>query len=314
MHNLHDLQTRHPTRNDLPAITSFANTIAQMDVGLESVTTLRDLQNLWDSPVVDLRRDMLLVLDGQGNIVGNCVALLMPPAPQVYQEINLHPIFRNRGLEEFLLERAEEHARANSKALLPDTPITIAHGVYEKQRWLQALLENNGYSLLRRVRDFRLEMQAPPPIPELAPSIKLRPYDPAKHLERVSAALREIQQHYNYSASSFSEIEFISLDPELVFIALEGRVVVAVVAADLNSADEARLVSVAARHQWASTGVLAAVLQTGLRTLYQQGVRSVRMTVSAPDHYPFTAALTAVGMQPRPHSLIYTKDLRVPAD
>lgn len=301
---MQNIQTRHPTRDDLPALASFANTIAQLDVGLPAVTSVEALQQLWDNPDIDLSRDMLLVVDRDGNIVGNLSALLLPPYTQVYQEINLHPIYRNRGLEDFLLERAEEHARANADVAPPDTPLRIVHGIYDRQTWLKTLLENNGYALYETVQSRVVTSTTPPPIPDLPPGVVLRPYVPAADAERLVGMLREIAQHY--PSATLPTVAVAGLDPSLVFLAHQGAAVVAVVVANGDGV----LTTIAERPQWADSGALLAVLRTAQRALFQRGVTTMQFQLHNPAHFPFTHALDASGMHPHHTSLIYAKRLR----
>ena len=308
---MHNLRTRHPTRDDLPALAAFANTIAQMDAGLPQVTSAAEMQALWDAPDVNLARDMLLVVDGQDNIVGNLSALLLPPYTQVYQEINLHPIYRNRGLEDFLLERSEEHARANADVAPADAPLRIVHGVYARQQWLQKLLQNSGYTLFETVQPYTLQLDGPPPLTETPPGATLRPYDATSDRDRLLGTLREIQQHHTDATLPTGEtvLHPATVDPTLVFALWEGNAVVAVVVAALDD-DSGRVDYLGVRHQWAESGALRAVLLTAVRTLYQRGARAVQAMVRNPATFPFLATLDAVGFAAQQASLIFVKLLR----
>ncbi|PJF39863.1 MAG: hypothetical protein CUN55_13460, partial [Phototrophicales bacterium] len=191
--NLRGLEMRHPTIEDIPQIVAFANQCAQMDMGIEQVNTVEQLSAFWQDEQLHPERDILLVVDAHGNMVATLAALIAPPYTYVYQELNIHPIYRGRGLEEFLLERAENHAKLALEYADASTTVMMIHGVHSQRRWLRDLLEKHAYTIVQTITRLALRLDEMRPLPAFPPTIEFRPYTD-QDAGALSTTLREINQ------------------------------------------------------------------------------------------------------------------------
>lgn len=304
------LYTRHPTAADIPAIVAFANQCAQMDVGIEQVNTTDQLWAFWQDATLQPERDILLVLDGRETIVASLTALITPPYTHVYQELNIHPIYRGRGLEAFLLERAETHAQG-ARAYLDETqPVTIVHGVYSRQNWLRTLLAANGYTVGQTITRLASRLDTAMPIPTLPDSVTIRPYanDQAAAL---SAALREINQDIGASRPPSFEALLLhpAFDPALVVVGWQGKAVAAVAVFFAQADDDpssGQLAYVGVRRAWRGDDLGRAVAQVGLRILKAMGVGQAMVVATRP---PLVTYFQHLGFAPVQETLLYQKIL-----
>lgn len=304
------LYTRHPTAADIPAIVAFANQCAQMDMGIAQVNTAEQLLAFWQDPNLHPERDILLVLDGRENIVASLTALITPPYTHVYQEVNIHPIYRGRGLEAFLLERAETHALSAQAYLDEAHPITIVHGVYSRQNWLRALLDTNGYAVAQTVTRLSMALDGPLPIPTLPDGVIIRPYadDQAAAL---SAAIREINQDIGAARPPSFEALLLhpSFDPSLVVAAWQGNAVAGVAILFAHAEDDphsGQLAYVGVRRAWRGDDLGRSVAQIGLRIFQAAGIGGAMVFATRPSIVSYYQYL---GFSTMRETLVYQKIL-----
>lgn len=306
--NLAGLSLRHPTVDDIPALVSFANLIARLDANLQNVNSVEELRGYWQDPTLQPERDILLVVDAQDTIVASLSALLLPPYSHVYQEINVHPAYRGRGLEAFLLERAASHAQAHLHLAPTGDSVRIVHAIWSPQTWLHELLQAAGFQHIATVSQFERRLDSPPPVVEMPPGISMRPFDPAQHHESLHRTLREIHQDGAALPPLRGELPDLPYtDPQRVFTAVEGNAMVAVVI----FGGDGSLMFVGERRNWRGSGAAEAAMAVAARTLYQFGTRRLFLQHHSPlDMHPQRPLLAAAGFVQKADALLFEKTIQ----
>lgn len=302
------LKTRHPSAADIPALVSFANICAQIDLGRGAVNSVEQLQAFWDSPDLHPERDILLVVDANDTIVASLTALITPPYNMVYQELNVHPVYRGQGLEEFLLERAETHAASTLELLDDDIPAAIIHGVPTGLTWLRHLLDAHGYTIGQEIVQLQRDISGGIDIPALPAGVVVQPYADDQ-AAAISTAMREINQDVGEGVLPSFEAILLqpNFDPSLVIAAWQGNAVAAVAILLPTTATTAQAMVVGVRRAWRGEGLGGQVLQIGLRVLKAMGITTVNATVTRPQHATY---LERLGFTPIDTTVIYQKPLR----
>jgi GNAT superfamily N-acetyltransferase len=104
----------------------------------------------------------------------------------------VHPAYRERGLEDWLLARAEEWARARqADARITARPVVLRIVSNYDNAAKHARLMTAGYSPVRHDWVMRIDMTEPPPRPELPPGVRLRSFERGKDERAVHAAIQE---------------------------------------------------------------------------------------------------------------------------
>lgn len=310
--NLPGLQLRHPTANDIPQIVAFANQCAQMDLGIQQVNTIEQLAAFWHDPHLHPERDILLVVDGRDTIVASLTALIVPPYNHVYQELNIHPIYRRRGLEAFLLERAEGHAALALEFADDETPVTIVHGVHSRHQWLRELLDANGYTTDQSLTRLDIDLSTPPPIPTWPDAVTFKPYADA-HAAALSTAIREINQDIGAAQPPTFEALLLhpSFDPAFVTVGWQGHTVAAVAVIFPVADDDphsAQVAYVGVRRAWRGDNLGQSTLQIGLRSVVAQTQQRRAMVFA--NRQPQVEYFQRLGFSIAQVTLIYQKRVR----
>ena len=214
---------RRPTHDDVAAVCALVIATDIEEYG-EPDYEESDVVDDWARDRFDLDRDAWLVDDADGRLVGYADAWDKKPHALVVAELTAHP--DGPDLYPWLLaaisRRAAEHAEVSGSAT---THVFSSEPNRRRANALKAV----GYDVVRVFRRMVAELDAPPPVPDPAPGIVIRPVTPED-----LPVVHEVQQesfasHFDFVRASYDTwrktfVESASYRPELWWIAEdEGR-------------------------------------------------------------------------------------------
>ena len=132
----------------------------------ESTFSQADLEDEWLE--LDLEQDVRVVRDGD-RIVGYCAANERGERWRV--DGYVHPDAFGRGIGRLIAAGLDEDAvRGGARK--------VQNGSLEADSAARRLLESLGYGAVRVFREMRIELEAPPPVPEWPDGLRVVPFDP----------------------------------------------------------------------------------------------------------------------------------------
>jgi mycothiol synthase len=163
------LTARPPRMEDAEAVTDLIAACEMVDQG-EPDIVLEDVRSDWRRPSFDLRRDSLLVLDGE-RPVGYAEVL------HKRVQVEVLPDARGRGVGTALLRWTERRALDD---LPPGETVRVGQTVSDESRAAVRLLKSAGYSPQWNAWILRIRHREPPAPPVLPPGIRIREFAPGE--------------------------------------------------------------------------------------------------------------------------------------
>lgn len=276
-----DLRLRAPSLEDAQAIAELAATCEMTDAG-SSDADAETVRDLWNN--LDLARDAFVVVTAQGRIVGYTgikrygQLLLLDP------HTNVHPDYRGRDLEDFLLQLAEEQGRVLlAKAQGKVSPVIKTWSISPARR---QLLEQHGYGVKSSEITMERDLHASPPIFSALADLDIRqamlPQDEHAVYFVVQEAFQDIG---GYPYRPFQEwrtgvLEIASFDPSMLYVARDGeKVVGAIVCRTYLEAGDGFVHQVAVLPAYRRRGMASGLLQRVFMEYAQRGIFHVVLNV-----------------------------------
>src|SRR6266700_2987335 len=134
---------RHPTMDDLDAVTKLTNAGEIADFGTPE-TTIELVRTRWQAPGVDLAADNWLVISPEGHVVGYA-GISDNEHARVFANIRVHPEYQSQGIATVLLQRVEGRARQHVPSAPPGARVTLNTWTSSRNAAIKQLLEQSGY-------------------------------------------------------------------------------------------------------------------------------------------------------------------------
>ncbi len=314
-----ELIMRAPAMSDLEAVVAMINACTRAEVGVDTFTP-SSLARIWTAAGFDLASDAWLAQTREGQVVG--YAEFGDESPPLPYDVSgwVHPDFRGRGVGARLLALAEERARQAMSDAPPGVWAGLLHSVYATNTSARQWLEQRGCVAVRRWLKMLIEMEAPPPAPQLPDGIAIRAFAPGREDRAVYEAYEEAMadewghppltyeewRHYKIS----SEREF---DPSLWFLALDGGAIAGLAICRWErpgEPDQGHVRDVGVRPAWRRRGIALALLRHVFGEFYRRGKRKVGLGVDATSLTGADRLYVKAGMRPVLEMIIYEKELR----
>jgi mycothiol synthase len=155
---------RRPGEADAGAVAELKRTVEVARHG-ESDETVDLVREEWALPRLDLQRDVWLVEDDRGSLVGYGFCWVEAQPGGIVAEQVVDPAIRGRGLSEYLLEECEERAAELVAAGGPGVEGQLGVWSHHTDAARLELFERHGYrhvrTFLRLDRDLGPEVEAP---------------------------------------------------------------------------------------------------------------------------------------------------------
>lgn len=220
-------RVRRPTTEDAGAVAELKRAVETARHG-ESDETVDLVREEWALPRLDLQRDVWLVDDDRGPLVGYGYCWVeAPPGGMVAEQI-VDPAARGRGLSGFLLELTEERAAELLSAAEPGAEGLLGVWSHHTDKARIELIERRGFqhvrTFLRLDRELGLEVEPP----DWPAGITVRTFRRGRDEAAVHAAGEEaFRDHFRPAEMDLDEwLEFRfsrdDLDAGLWFVAWDG--------------------------------------------------------------------------------------------
>jgi mycothiol synthase len=158
------LRVRRPLPADAGAVAELKRTVEIARHG-DSDETIDLVREEWALPRLDLQRDVWLVEDGHGALVGYGFCWVEAPPGDIVAEQVVRPAARGRGLSEYLLRLCEERAAELLAAGGSAAEGLLGVWAHHTDAGRLALFDRHGYrhvrTFLRLDRDLGPEVEAP---------------------------------------------------------------------------------------------------------------------------------------------------------
>jgi mycothiol synthase len=262
-----------------PAVAADAAAVTELVVALESSLygessfSQADLEDAWSD--LDLGQNARVVCEG-GRIVGYGVVREAGGIGRA--EGYVHPDAVGRGIGAMVATGLEEDAaRRGAHA--------IRNAVLEADSAGRRLLESLGYVAVRVFREMRIELDAPPPVPEWPDGLRAVPFDPDHDARDFHAASEEaFAEHWGRTPRDFESWA-------------------------QRPMASARVLALFTRRPWRRQGMGAALLADAFGRFWERGERSVGLGVDAANDTGAFRLYERAGMTPALGWVIYEKPL-----
>ena len=316
--------SRQAVMDDLPEIHRLEE---KKSLHYNGVTgfSLERLRNEYQTPGFEVNKSVHLVDNPQGELVGLVeVWDESDPAVHPYVWITVDPDLENQGIEDYLIEWAEERAYKVFQRVDPKLRIAIrAHNNHSIKSIQKALL-GAGMKEIRHSFRMRIEMDQVPDAPIWPEGISLRPYNPEQDIRTVYDVDEEVfQDHFGFIKED-PEVGFKkfthhmtgddSYDPSLWYLAVdESDEIVAICLCRRYGTEDKEagyVSSLGVRRPWRRQGIAQALLLEAFGEYYKRGKKKVDLGVDAESLTGATDLYKKVGMFVLRQYDLYEKVLR----
>lgn len=302
---------RPPSLEDLEAAVELLAACDIADYGMPHYSQ-EMLRSNWVG--LDLERDAWLIFTENQRLVGYAGVWYKQPM-RMFSTINVHPEYREQGLENYLLYQTEARAEQHFETAPQGTRITLNTWVSSNSETSEHFLQQEGYELVRHFWQMVIELNEPASVPALPQGIEVETFDPVSDSQPVYQAVEEsFQDHWGHLSSGFEEwrkshLEGEDFDPSLILVARDGDEIAGVVICQ-ECEDGGWIEQLAVRRPWRQHGLGTALLKTMFNEFYLRGVRKVGLLVDAQNLTGATRIYKRAGMRIELQRSAFEKELR----
>ena len=272
----------------------------------------------------DPRRDMVIA-EADSGIVGSVFGSWRKENNGPYRfsfNIVLIPEWRGRGLRRAMLHWMEARLREAAAKLPDDAPKVFAAGAQEQGTSLRALLESEGYRIVRYYHRMVRPLDEPIPDFPMPDGLELRPVTPDQYRAIWDASNEAFQDHWGFSQRPDEYFEWWQneaiFNPSLWQVAWDvatGEVagqIQTVIDATENEAFQRRrgyTETISVRRPYRRRGLARAMIVESLRTLKAQGMTESALHVDSENVTGATRVYADCGFRVEVTRLAYRKPL-----
>jgi mycothiol synthase len=280
-------------RADLPALFELLLTIEQAD-DRNLVQTLADLEREFNDPWSNPETDALAAFTPEGQLVGLARTFQNPqPEDEVrcWLMVEVDPAWRTSGLEEALVDWAEERGRQRLLLTSGESVRVLRSGLQDTQRVRQMQLEQRGFSSVRYFYRMQRDLKEPIAPVQLPGDLALRVYTPELD-GAVHAAFNEaFRDHWSFDPITAEEWQLFvvgrtSFRPDLTYVVMAGEEVAGFTINGISPEENARhgrsegwVEELAVRRPWRKRGVATALLCASMHAFKAEGLQHAMLGV-----------------------------------
>jgi mycothiol synthase len=275
-----------------------------------------------DAPAVTM-------IDPAGLIVG--YAQIASEEPDVVQEWSgcVHPDHLGQGIGSQLLRWAEDTARQRITAIPEGVRAVLHTEIFNRDAAAQTLLEDNGFSLVRRWMHLKIHLTAPPPPPDWPTGISIHTVRKEDWSALGAALDLAFADHWGVIPPSTSESPTLALPlsepgsqqfgrslfntPGLCFMAVAGDEIVASCLCNQTTIEwpgGGRLGSLSVRPEWRRRGLGRALIAHAFRAFWDRGIRQITTDTDADSFFNTPALYQGAGMEVFRYQHLYEKEIK----
>ncbi len=304
---------RRPTLKDAEAVTNLLRVCEIARYG-KAETTLEAICVEMQAPGADLEQGCWLILTQSEQPVGFAMMEQREHAKYLTWG-DVHPEYFGYGLGRFLLQQAEERARQQISLAPPGARISLQTSMASRNVAKQRLVEELGYTLVRRFLRMYIELNEAPVEPQWAQSISVQCFVPGMERAVYEADEEAFHDHWGHTPMPFSEWEHWALkregfDPSLWFLAMDGQEIAGLALCQNEGENGGWVHVLGVRRAWRRRGIAQALLQHAFAEFYRRGIKDVYLGVDSQSLTGATRLYERAGMHVVRESYRYEKELR----
>ncbi len=271
---------------------------------------LEDLLTMWRRKNFDLAQDAWVIFADDGTLVGYADMHYAGGLVRLNNNSCVHPAHKNRGVEEWMLERAEAWARER----VADAPIVIRHVINANAPLRVARMKRWGYDAVRQAWIMHIDLNEQPPAPVILDGIVVRAFERGRDEHDawmcIQEAFRDLWQHQDVPYDEWASfvLEHKAFVAELSFLAFDDVEIVGA-AITLNDELGGWVQQVAVRRPWRNRGIALALLHSVFGELYKRGVADAGLEVDAESLTGATRLYERAGMRVKDQFTEFRKTL-----
>ncbi len=314
---LSEFEFRSLRREDLPALFETLLAVERAD-DRDLVQALEDLQREFDDPWSNPETDALLALTLDGQLAG-LARTFQNPQPEndvrCYLSVEVHPAQRANGLEDALLDWAEERGRQRVALATNEAARVLRFSLRDTQTKQQAQLERRGFNVVRYFYRMQRDLSGPIPTVQLPADLALRVYAPQpggpELSDAVHAAFNEaFRDHWSFDPITAEDWQqfFIgrsSFRPDLTYVVMDGDEVAGLSINGISPEENARhgrsegwVEELAVRRPWRKRGVATALLCASMHAFKAEGLQHAMLGVDTQNLSGALRVYESVGFKP----------------
>jgi mycothiol synthase len=275
----------------------------------------------WGTPTFNLATDTHAIFDGD-QMIGYVEVWDSAPHVKLYSWGRVHPDYRGEGLGTYLIQWSEARAKKALAKAPNGTRVVIGQGVPGTAKEGHALLEAQGYDLVRHWFRMVIEMDSPPPSSRMPAGLHIRTFVRDELPDVIRAETDAFQDHWGFVERPFDEElaswsqwidEDPNFDPKLWFLAMDGDEIAGLCLCHNKVVEDPEMGWVNAlgvRRPWRRRGLALALLHHSFDVFYQRGKKRVGLGVDATSLTGATRLYEKAGMHVERKSVSYEKVLR----
>jgi mycothiol synthase len=308
-----DFDIRSPKLSDLETVHRLIEACDIAEYGTPDLT-LGDLRAMWEGPTFHLETDAWMVVDTGGRLIGYA-DIEHRQHIRAYTLVRVLPEFAGRGIEEYLLQRAEVWTQQQIALAKAGVRVTLNSWTGNHNEVARQSFEGVGFKEVRRFWRMEIDMSEAPGVPEWPDRVTIRPFIPKRDARLVYAAIEEaFQDHWGYMEGNFEgwkhwTIERESFDPSLWFLAFDGDEIAGASLCNLQE-DAGWVDTLGVRRPWRHQGLGIALLLHSFGEFYSRGHNKVVLTVDSQNLTGATRLYERAGMHVARTYISYEKELR----
>jgi len=319
---------RPPRLEDAQACTDMFNLCSEALLGTRPFKVEEQMRE-WQTPKLDLERDMRLVLAPDGQVAAYYeVWDLEDPHATVFCWGRTHPAHTGRGIALHLLEWAEQRARMAIPLAPPEARVTFMAFVEAINAQANQLMLDYGLAFTRRSLRMLIEFTEPPAAPQWPQGVTVRTVTPGEERSAFAAENEAFKDHWGHVERPFEEeyqrfVHFTlnnpQYDPSLWFLAVDGDEIAGGSRCRPevdNDPSIGWVGSLSVRRPWRKQGLGLALLLHSFGEFYRRGYRKVGLGVDAENISGALRLYENAGMhcEPKFSYHTYEKELRPGVD
>ncbi len=291
------------------AVAADAAAVTELLIALESSLYGRtafsraDLEEEWSQ--LDIEQSVRVVRDG-GQIVG--YGVVRERGERWEAEGYVHPDAFGRGLGKLIATGLEDDAARDGAGM-------IQNAVFDADVSARRLLESLGYRAVRRFREMRIELEAPPPAPKWPDGLRIASFRPERDAVEFHAAQEEaFAAHWGFRPHDFDRWSKEHLgserfDPTLWCVVWGGSEIAAGAICTGDTYGGGWVHDLFTRAPWRKQGIGRALLADSFGRFWERDERSVGLGVDAANETGAFRLYERVGMKPVLGWVVYEKKL-----